>query len=175
MLGNFASASEFPGIGGATVAIETLSTAALLALTAAPGLATGEGAETFSRSLSNINDYAAQRHMRAATEHLGVDTSTVQGLLAAQAFAIGLMFAENGFLTDNPERGDKAKVIAEAIGLYELSRPGLFTLPNSDGLEAVAIAKHLAEQALTALEDGRVIPQDGTLSAGWREVFPELT
>ena len=66
-------------------------------------------------------------------------------------------------------------MIAEALGLYEMYRPGLFTLPNENALDAVNLARRLAAEALAALDDGRLVIEEGSLSQGWVEVFPELT
>ncbi|MCA0908210.1 hypothetical protein LCM27_17560 [Ruegeria marisrubri] len=113
--------------------------------------------------------------MRDAAEILGADLDTVEGILAAQAYAMAKELAENGFLSDTPERGDRASVIAEAIGLYEMYQPGLFTLPNENAAGAVELARQLAAQALAALEANQLTPLDGELAKGWVEVFPELT
>ncbi len=116
-----------------------------------------------------------ERRIREGAVALGADLTTVEGLLAAQAYAIGKEFAENGFLSNDLERGDRAKIVAQALGLYEMHQPGLFTLRNDNGVAAAVTARRIAEQALQALEAGRLRPQDGTLADGWVEVFPELT
>jgi hypothetical protein len=54
-------------------------------------------------------------------------------------------------------------------------RPGLFTLPNENALDAVNLARRLAADALAALDAGRLVINEGSLSQGWVEVFPELT
>lgn len=113
--------------------------------------------------------------IRDAAEILGADLGAVEGILAAQAYAMAKELAENGFLSDAPERGDRARVIAEAIGLYEMYQPGLFTLPNENALEAVDRARQLAADALAALDANHLTPVDGELAQGWVEVFPELT
>jgi hypothetical protein len=99
----------------------------------------------------------------------------VEGLLAAQAYAQAKELAENGFLSDAPERGDRARVIAEAIDLHEMYQPGRFTLPGDDAMQAVTLARRLAASALAALDAGRLKVSDDTLAQGWVEVFPELT
>jgi hypothetical protein len=88
---------------------------------------------------------------------------------------MGKALAEGTILTGEPERGERTQVIAEAMGLYEMYRPGLFTSPGGNAMEAVDTAKRLAVCALAALESGRLKPDDGSLSQGWVEVFPELT
>jgi SPP1 gp7 family putative phage head morphogenesis protein len=118
---------------------------------------------------------AREQRVRDAATILGADLGTIEGLLAAQSYAQALALAENGFLSGSPERGDRARVIAEAIGLYEMYRPGLFTLPNENALDAVNLARRLAAEALAALDAGRLVIEEGSLSQGWVEVFPELT
>jgi hypothetical protein len=118
---------------------------------------------------------AREQRVGDAAAILGADLGTIEGLLAAQSYAQALVLAENGFLSGLPERGDRARVIAEAIGLYEMYRPGLFTLPNENALDAVKLARRLAAEALAALDAGRLVIEEGSLSQGWVEVFPELT
>ena len=118
---------------------------------------------------------ARERRVREAAAILGADLGTVEGLLAAQSYAQALVLAENGFLSGAPERGERARVIAEAIGLYEMYRPGLFTLPNENALDAVNLARRLAADALAALDAGRLVIDEGSLAQGWVEVFPELS
>ncbi|WP_296475550.1 hypothetical protein [Roseinatronobacter sp.] len=65
--------------------------------------------------------------------------------------------------------------MAEAIGLYEMYRHGLFTLPNENALDAVNLARRLAADAIAALDASRLVIDEGSLSQGWVEVFPELT
>jgi len=91
------------------------------------------------------------------------------------ATALAKELAENGFLSDAPERGEHARIIAEAISLYEMYQPGLFTLPSESSLDAVERARQLAADALAALEANQLTPLDGDLAEGWVEVFPELT
>lgn len=169
----------FPGFqvptgGTAALAIEALPSATLLALAATLGFAVGEGAEWVARALSNINDYAAHRRIIDAADHLGVDTSSVQGLLAAHVYTLGRVAAENGALTGNAERGEALQVIAEALALAEMSQPGSLSRFSNEPLAFFEAASPIAEQALAAHSQGRVVPQDGILSQGWVEVFPEL-
>ncbi|RSK32082.1 hypothetical protein EJA01_12660 [Rhodovulum iodosum] len=118
---------------------------------------------------------AREQRVRDAAAVLGADLGTVEGLLAAQSYAQALVLAENGFLSGSPERGERARVIAEALGLYEMYRPGLFTLPNENAGDAVNLARRLAVDALAALDAGRLVIDEGSLSQGWAEVFPGLT
>lgn len=118
---------------------------------------------------------AREQGVRDAAAILGADLGTVEGLLAAQSYAQALVLAENGFLSGSPERGSRARVIAEALGLYEMYRPGLFTLPNENAGDAVNLARRLATDALAALDSGRLVIEEGSLAQGWVEVFPELT
>jgi SPP1 gp7 family putative phage head morphogenesis protein len=118
---------------------------------------------------------AREQRVQDAAAILGADLGTVEGLLAAQSYAQALVLAENGFLSGSPERGERARVIAEALGLYEMYRPGLFTLPNENALDAVILARRLAADALAALDAGRLVIDEGSLAQGWAEVFPELT
>ena len=118
---------------------------------------------------------ARERRVRDAAAILGADLGTVEGLLAAQSYAQALVLAENGFLSGAPERGERARVIAEVMGLYEMYQPGLFTLPNQNAGDPVNLARRLAVDALAALDAGRLIIGEGSLSQGWVEVFPGLT
>jgi hypothetical protein len=118
---------------------------------------------------------AREQRVRDAAAILGADLGTVEGLLAAQSYAQALVLAENGFLSGAPERGERARVIAEVMGLYEMYQPGLFTLPNQNAGDAVNLARRLAVDALAALDAGRLIIGEGSLSQGWVEVFPGLT
>ena len=138
------------------------------------GLAVYAALEASNR-LQELTGAANERRVRDAAENLGADLGTVEGILAAQAYAMAKELAENGFLSDAPERGDRSRVIAEAIGLYEMYQPGLFTLPNENAAGAVELARQLAAQALAALEANQLTPLDGELAQGWVEVFPELT
>jgi hypothetical protein len=61
------------------------------------------------------------------------------------------------------------------MGFYELYQPGLFTLPNQNAGDAVNLARRLAVDALAALDAGRLVIGEGSLSQGWVEVFPGLT
>lgn len=128
-----------------------------------------------SNRLQEFTRAANERRVRDAAEILGADLGTVEGILAAQAYAMAKELAENGFLSDAPERGDRSRVIAEAIGLYEMYQPEMFTLPNENAAGAVELARQLAAQALAALEANQLTPLDGELAQGWVEVFPELT
>jgi hypothetical protein len=128
-----------------------------------------------SNLLQAFTRAANEQRVRDAAAALGADLGTVEGLLAAQAYAQAKELAENGFLSDAPERGDRARIIAEAIGLYEMYQPGRFTLPGDDPMQAVTLARRLAASALAALDAGRLKVSDDTLAQGWVEVFPELT
>lgn len=128
-----------------------------------------------SDQLQAFTRAANERRVRDAADVMGAELGTVEGLLAAQAYALAKELAENGFLSNAPERGDRARIIAEAIGLYEMYQPGLFTLPSADAGEAVERARQLAAEALAALEASQLTPVDGDLAQGWVEVFPDLT
>lgn len=128
-----------------------------------------------SNQLQTLTQAARERRVRDAADLLGADLDSVEGILAARAYAIARQLAEDGFLSGAPERGARARVIAEAIALYEMYQPGLFTLPNANAAEAAERARQLAAAALAALEADRLIPVEGELAEGWVEVFPELT
>lgn len=53
--------------------------------------------------------------------------------------------------------------------------PGLFTLPNENAGDAVNLAHRLAVDALSALDAGRLVIDEGSFSRGWGEVFPGLS
>ncbi len=128
-----------------------------------------------SNQLQSFTRAANERRIRDAADIMGADLSTVEGILAAQAYALAKELAENGVLSDAPERGDRARIIAEAIGLIEMSQPGLFTLRSESAAETVDLARRIAADALAALEAGRLRVTEGALAEGWVEVFPELT
>jgi SPP1 gp7 family putative phage head morphogenesis protein len=170
ILADFApAANSFPGKNGTVRRLAN----GLLARSPA-GLAAYAALEASNR-LQAFTRAANEQRVRDAAAVLGADLATVEGLLAAQAYAQAKELAENGFLSDAPERGDRARVIAEAIGLYEMYQPGRFTLPGGNALQAVALARRLAANALAALDAGRLKVSDDTLAQGWVEVFPELT
>ncbi len=163
------TADSFPGSGGIVRGLAN----GLLARSPA-GIAAYAALEA-NNLLQGFVQSAREQRVRDAAAILGADLGTIEGLLAAQSYAQALALAENGFLSGSPERGDRARVIAEAIGLYEMYRPGLFTLPNENALAAVNLARRLAAEALAALDAGRLVIEEGSLSQGWVEVFPELT
>lgn len=163
------TADSFPGSGGIVRRLAN----GLLARSPA-GMAAYAALEA-NNLLQGFVQSAREQRVRDAAAILGADLGTVEGLLAAQSYAQVLVLAENGFLSGSPERGERARVIAEAIGLYEMYRPGLFTLPNENALDAVNLARRLAADALAALDAGRLVNEEGSLSQGWVEVFPELT
>jgi hypothetical protein len=170
ILADFApAANSFPGSNGTVRRLAN----GLLARSPA-GLAAYAALEASNR-LQAFTRAANEQRVRDAAAVLGADLATVEGLLAAQAYARAKELAENGFLSDAPERGDRARVIAEAIGLYEMYQPGRFTLPGGNAMQAVALARRLAANALAALDAGRLKVSDGGLAQGWVEVFPELT
>lgn len=169
ILAEFApTADSFPSSGGIVRRLAN----GLLARSPA-GMAAYAALEA-NNLLQGFVQSAREQRVREAAAILGADLGTVEGLLAAQSYAQVLVLAENGFLSGSPERGERARVIAEAIGLYEMYRPGLFTLPNGNALDAVNLARRLAVDALAALDAGRLIIGEGSLSQGWVEVFPEL-
>ena len=170
ILADFApAANSFPGNNGTVRRLAN----GLLARSPA-GLAAYVALEASNR-LQAFTRAANEQRVRDAAAVLGADLATVEGLLAAQAYAQAKELAENGFLSDAPERGDRARVIAEAIGLYEMYQPGRFTLPGGNAMQAVTLARRLAANALAALDAGRLKVSDGGLAQGWVEVFPELT
>lgn len=170
ILAEFApTADSFPSSGGIVRRLVN----GLLARSPA-GMAAYAALEA-SNLLQGFVQSAREQRVRDAAAILGADLGTVEGLLAAQSYAQALVLAENGFLSGAPERGERARMIAEALGLYEMYRPGLFTLPNEDAGDAVNLARRLAVDALAALDAGRLVIDEGSLSQGWVEVFPGLT
>ena len=138
-------------------------------LAAYAALEAGNQLQAFTRA-------AGERRVQDAARIMGADLATVEGRLAALAYARARQFAEDGVWTGTPERGTRARVIAEALSLYEMYRPGHLTLPDSDAADDFAeTGRRIAAQALAALDAGRLEPVDGALSRGWVEVFPELT
>jgi hypothetical protein len=170
ILADFApAANSFPGGSGTVRRLAN----GLLARSPA-GLAAYAALEASNR-LQAFTRAANEQRVRDAAAVLGADLGTVEGLLAAQAYAQAKELAENGFLSDAPERGDRARIIAEAIGLYEMYQPGRFTLSGDNAMQAVTLAQRLAASALAALDAGRLKVSDDILAQGWVEVFPDLT
>jgi hypothetical protein len=170
ILADFApAANSFPGSSGTVRRLAD----GLLARSPA-GLAAYAALEA-SNQLQAFTRAANEQRVRDAAAVLGADLATVEGLLAARAYAQAKQLAEDGFLSDAPERGARARIIAEAIGLYEMYQPGRFTLPGENAMQAVTLARRLAASALAALDAGRLKVSDDTLAQGWVEVFPELT
>lgn len=58
-----------------------------------------------SNRLQDFTCAANERRVRDAAEIMGADLDTVEGILAAQAYALAKELAENGFLSKAPERG----------------------------------------------------------------------
>jgi hypothetical protein len=162
-------ADSFPSSGG----IVRRLASGLLARSPA-GMAAYAALEA-NNLLQGFVQSAREQRVRDTAAILDADLGTVEGLLAAQSYAQALVLAENGFLSGSPERGELARVIAEALGLYEMYRPGLFTLPNENAGDAVNLAHRLAVDALAALDAGRLVIDEVSLSQGWVEVFPGLT
>ena len=138
------TADSFPSSGGIVRRLAN----GLLARSPA-GMAADAALEA-NNLLQGFVQSTREQRVRDAAAILGADLGTVEGLLAAQSYAQALVLAENGFLSGSPERGERARVIAEALGLYEMYRPGLFTLPNENAGDAVNLARRLRARRTTA-------------------------
>lgn len=150
-----------PGIPGPTLP------AGLRALTPAGAAALAAGA------LDWLRDRAELARVRAAAESLGLDTSTVEGLLAARAYVWGEYRA--GSISDADWAGPSSRIVAQAIALNELANPG------AAGRAEMGVGKDRAEivaavdTALRAFGAGRLGLPDGGWADGWVEVFPDLS
>ena len=142
----------------------------------------GEGLRALTRAgaaalalygLEAFHSWAEQEAVRKAAETLGLDLTTLEGVLAARAYAWGLYNA--GFISSADWSGPSAEIAAQAIALYEMANPGALGRATSGSAEDMAAVQAVVEAALQAYLAGRLAPSDGELAKGWVEVFPELT
>lgn len=138
---------------------------------------TGVGAAILASGLlQNWTEYMRDRRVDEAGLRLGVDVTTVEGRLAATAYALVQEGISSGGYPALPKTGEYARIGAEAAALYELLNPGtiLETGVGGDPAKQRALQTFI-EAAGTAYERGDLRLQDGEFAEGWIEIFPELT
>lgn len=124
-----------------------------------------------SNALQGFTEAASQEQVREAATILGADLGTVEGRLAAITYAGAKEAASTGGLVGVPKEGPGAEIFAQGMALYAMYDPEAFM--TIEGFQAAV--KRIATDTLQAWADGRLRLQEGSLAAGWAEVFPELT
>lgn len=129
-----------------------------------------------SDALQGWLDAVRDRRVDEAGARLGIDVMTIEGRLAATAYALVQEGIGSGGYPVLPKNPEFARIGAEAVALYELMNPGtiLETGVGGDPAEQRALQDFI-EAAGAAFARGNLRLQDGELAQGWVEVFPELT
>ncbi|WP_044028396.1 hypothetical protein [Ruegeria pomeroyi] len=110
------------------------------------------------------------------SDALGVDVTTVEGRLAATAYALVQEGISSGGYPVLPKNPEFARIGAEAAALYELMNPGTILETGVGGDPAKQRAlQDFIEAAGEAFARGDLRLQEGEMAQGWVEVFPELT
>ncbi len=138
---------------------------------------TGVGAALLaSDGLQDWTDAMRDRRVDEAGARLGVDLATLEGRLAATAYALVQEGISSGGYPVLPKNSEFARIGAEAAALYELLNPGtiLETGASGDPVKQRALQDFI-EAAGEAFARGDLRIQEGELAQGWVEVFPELT
>ncbi|MCZ4256128.1 hypothetical protein O4H53_11295 [Sulfitobacter sp. G21635-S1] len=116
------------------------------------------------------------RRVDEAGARLGVDVATVEGRLAATAYALIQEGISSGGYPVLPKNPEFARIGAEAAALFELLNPGTILETGDGGDPAKQRAlQDFIEAAGEAFARGDLRLQEGELAQGWVEVFPELT
>ena len=116
------------------------------------------------------------RRAAEAGVRLGVDLTTVEGRLAATAYALVQEGISSGGYPVLPKTPEFARIGAEAAALYELMNPGTILETGAGGDPAKQRAlQDFIEAAGEAFARGALRLQEGEQAQGWVEVFPELT
>lgn len=116
------------------------------------------------------------RRVDEAGARLGVDVTTVEGRLAATAYALIQEGISSGGYPVLPKNPEFARIGAEAAALFELLNPGTILETGDGGDPAKQRAlQDFIEAAGEAFARGDLRLQEGELAQGWVEVFPELT
>ena len=123
--------------------------------------------------LQVLRTWAEQAAVREAAQALGLDLTTVEGVLAARAYVWGQYNA--GLISGADWSGPTAEIAAQAMALYELAHPGALGRAAAGNAEDLAAIQAVIGAALKAFAAGRLVPTEGDLAQGWVEVFPELT
>ena len=139
--------------------------------------ATGIGAALLaSEALQDWTDIMRERRVEEAGSRLGVDLTTVEGRLAATAYALVQEGISSGGYPVLSKKPEMARVGAEAAALYELLNPGTILETGVGGDPAKQRAlQNFIEATGEAFAQGQLRLQDGEFAEGWVEVFPELT
>ena len=138
---------------------------------------TGVGAALLASDLlQDWTDAMRDRRVDEAGARLGVDVTTVEGRLAATAYALVQEGISSGGYSVLPKNPEFARIGAEAAALYELLNPGtiLETGAGGDPVKQRALQDFI-EAAGDAFARGDLQLQEGELAQGWIEIFPELT
>ncbi|GIT93236.1 hypothetical protein JANAI62_37200 [Jannaschia pagri] len=116
------------------------------------------------------------RRVDEAGARLGVDVTTVEGRLAATAYALVQEGISSGGYPILPKNSEFARIGAEAAALYELLNPGtiLDTGIGGDPAKQRALQDFIGA-AGEAFARGDLQLREGELAQGWIEVLPELT
>jgi len=138
---------------------------------------TGVGAALLaSDALLDWTDAMRDQRVDAAGARLGVDLKTVEGRLAATAYALVQEGISSGRYPVLPKNPEFARIGAEAAALYELLNPGTILETGNGGDPAKQRAlQDFIEAAGEAFARGALRLQEGELAQGWIEIFPELT
>jgi SPP1 gp7 family putative phage head morphogenesis protein len=138
---------------------------------------TGVGAALLvSEALQDWREAMRDRRVDAAGARIGVDATTVEGRLAATAYALVQEGISSGVYPVLPKNPEFARIGAEAAALYELMNPGTILETGAGGDPAKQRAlQDFIEAAGEAFAQGYLRLQEGELAQGWVEVFPELT
>ena len=105
------------------------------------------GLEAFRR-------YADESAVQRSAERLGLDLSTVEGVLAARAHAWGQF--NSGRFSGADWSGPSCEVVAEALALHELSDPGALGRALAGNQADIARIQGVVDQELIALGAGRL-------------------
>ncbi|WP_415401735.1 phage minor head protein [Tateyamaria sp. SN3-11] len=138
---------------------------------------TGVGAALLaSDALQDWTDAMREWRVDEAGGRLGVDVTTVEGRLAATAYALAQEGISSGGYPVLPKDPEFARIGAEAAALYELLNPGtiLETGVGGDSARQRALQDFI-EAAGEAFARDNLQLQPGELAQGWVEIFPELT
>lgn len=123
------------------------------------------GLEAFRR-------YAEDTAVQRSAERLGLDLSTVEGVLAARAHAWGQF--HSGDFAGADWSGPSSEIVAQGLALHELSDPGALGRALSGSQEDLARIQGIVDQALKAWGAGQLVVIPGEFASGWVEVFPQF-
>lgn len=138
---------------------------------------TGVGAALLASDLlQDWTEAMRDRRVDDAGARLGVDATTVEGRLAATAYALVQEGISSGLYPVLPKNPEFVRIGAEAAALYELLNPGTILEAGAGGDPAKQRAlQDFIEAAGEAFKRGDLRLQEGELAQGWVEAFPELT